>query len=75
VQKESYFAGVPCLVLRPETEWVELVEYGWAKLIGNDFQRLPEETQKFAVFNRENTTLFGDGNASLKIAEIIKGDF
>lgn len=75
VQKESYFAGVPCLVLRPETEWVELVEYGWAKLIGNDFQRLPEETQKFAVFNRENTILFGDGNASLKIAEIIKDDF
>ena len=75
VQKEAYFARVPCLVLRPETEWVELVEYGWAKLIGNDFQRLPEETQKFAVFNRENTILFGDGNASLKIAEIIKGDF
>ncbi len=48
------------------------VEYGWAKLIGNDFQRLPEEAQKFAVFNRENTTLFGNGNASVKIATILQ---
>ncbi|HPC36480.1 MAG TPA: UDP-N-acetylglucosamine 2-epimerase (non-hydrolyzing) [Candidatus Marinimicrobia bacterium] len=72
VQKEAYFAGVPCLVLRPETEWVELVEHGWAKLIGNDFQRLPEEIEKFTVFHLENATLFGDGTTSMKISAILQ---
>ncbi len=74
VQKEAYFAGVPCLVLRPETEWVELVEHGWAKLIGSNFQRIPDEIKRFADFHSENTVIFGEGNASLKIAEILKRD-
>lgn len=72
VQKEAYFAGVPCLVLRPETEWIELVEHGWAKLIGADFQRIPTEIEHFANFHSEVTTLFGDGTASQKIADILK---
>lgn len=72
VQKEAYFAGVPCLVLRTETEWVELVESGWAKIIGTDFQRIPEEIAKLQNFAPARTKIFGDGTASIQITELLK---
>jgi len=41
LQKEAYFAGVPCVTVRTETEWVELVEIGW--------NRVPERLDRLGI--------------------------
>lgn len=75
VQKEAYFAGVPCIVLRGETEWVELVENGWAHLLGNQFELIGKKIQELQSFDYTNNEIFGNGNASQKIVEILKTNF
>jgi UDP-GlcNAc3NAcA epimerase len=72
VQKESYFFCKPCIILRSETEWVEIVENGNAILCDADYSRI---INAWKYFN-ENADLkyqqiFGDGNASGFICEKI----
>ena len=68
LQKEAYYFQKPCLTLRTETEWVELVQNGWNWLCGAE----PEEIL-MAYRGIQDTTpewkpdLYGDGNAGAKI--------
>lgn len=76
VQKEAFFHGAPCVTLRAETEWVELVECGW--------NRLAPPPDAEAVFERllaglesspdpaGRPTPYGDGNAAGRIAESLE---
>ena len=48
VQKEAYFYQKPCVVLRSETEWVELVESGAARLVDADRKKLVDAVHGFA---------------------------
>lgn len=47
VQKESHFFRKPCIVLRKETEWIELVNNGTAKLVDADTEKLKNEFKSF----------------------------
>ncbi len=65
VQKESYFFQKPCIILRPETEWVEIVETGNAILADADEQRIMEAWNRFESHPSANyPEIFGDGRAA-----------
>ena len=67
IQKEAYFFAVPCLTLRPETEWVETVQAGWNCLVGNDALTIAAALHSFTPPAGLPPALFGDGQAAGQI--------
>ena len=65
VQKESYFFKKPGIILRPETEWVEIVKTGNAILADADESRIMQAWQHFKVNPPTSfPEIFGDGHAA-----------
>lgn len=72
VQKEAFFFQKPCVILRPQTEWVEIVSNGNAQLADADYNRIMkgyEELSKKTDFTWP--ALFGDGKAAQFICQQI----
>jgi UDP-N-acetylglucosamine 2-epimerase len=74
VQKEAYLAGVPCLTLRGETEWVETVDAGWNRVIGSDSVALRAALADSGFMDRDRPrpSLFGDGQAADRIVAALE---
>ncbi|MBM4025666.1 MAG: UDP-N-acetylglucosamine 2-epimerase (non-hydrolyzing) [Planctomycetes bacterium] len=75
VQKEAYFFGVPCVVAREETEWTELVEIGWNRLVGAKTEAILEATE--AILREDFTQkprpdYYGAGHAAARIVNVLQ---
>ena len=67
MQKEAYFFGVPCVTLRPETEWVETVESGWNVIVGSDRAQIVRAVKEHQWPDSLPPAVFGDGHAAHRI--------
>jgi UDP-N-acetylglucosamine 2-epimerase (non-hydrolysing)/UDP-GlcNAc3NAcA epimerase len=70
VQKEAYLAGVPCVTLRANTEWVETVSAGWNTLVDLDCDAALAALS--ATPPAERPPLYGDGHAGERCVRAIE---
>jgi UDP-GlcNAc3NAcA epimerase len=70
VQKEACWYGVPCVTARRSTEWVDTVELGANVLVDDEPERLAEAVRT-AQMPAELPHLYGDGEASARIARVL----
>ena len=71
VQKEAFFFGVPCVTVRTETEWIELVEAGWNLIVGTDAARIVDAVRTWTPTG-DRPDLYGSGDASRRIVDVVE---
>ncbi|HXZ94901.1 MAG TPA: UDP-N-acetylglucosamine 2-epimerase (non-hydrolyzing) [Dehalococcoidia bacterium] len=70
LQKEAYFANVPCITLDDTTAWVETVQDGWNVLVASNRKKIIEVIKRFEPRGKQRK-VFGNGKAAERIVGII----
>jgi UDP-GlcNAc3NAcA epimerase len=74
IQKEAFFFQKPCITLRDETEWVELVEHGVNYIAGAEAESIYDTYRNSTSTEHDfNQELYGDGRAVEKIVNCLIG--
>ncbi len=74
VQREAYFAGVPCVTLRDATEWTNTVDAGWNRLVGASSEAIARALREPPVRPQTHPPLFGNGDAAERIVGALETD-
>lgn len=75
VQKEAFFHGVPCVTLRNETEWTELVDAGWVRIAPpNDAGDVAASILDSVGRTGQDVQPYGTGHAAGLIVEKIRSE-
>ena len=72
LQKEAYLLEVPCVTVRPETEWVETLVGGWNVLAGARTEDIVQKVTRVAPDPARHPDYYGDGHAAERIAAALK---
>ncbi len=75
IQKEAFFQKTPCVTVRTETEWIELIESGWNLLADpSDLGNILHAINKQLMFNCRSIqpSLYGDGFTAQEIIYTIQ---
>ncbi len=75
VQKEAYCLAVPCITLRPETEWIETVETGWNVVVHADRAAIVHAALERSWPSIEPPPVFGDGHAAERIVALLETSY
>jgi UDP-GlcNAc3NAcA epimerase len=70
LQKEAYWYAVPCVTLRPSTEWADTVELGANRLVDDDPDAIVAAVAE-ARFPENAPQLYGDGQAAERLADVL----
>ncbi|GDX53429.1 UDP-2,3-diacetamido-2,3-dideoxy-D-glucuronate 2-epimerase [Bacteroidota bacterium] len=72
LQKEAFFFQKHCITLREQTEWVELAEHDFNKVVGSDEEKIKNAFEYFRNKKSDfNVNLYGNGKASAVIVETL----
>jgi UDP-GlcNAc3NAcA epimerase len=71
LQKEAYWHGIPCVTMRPSTEWIDTVEVGANALVDDDPAALASAVDHARPLPDDRPRLYGDGRAAERIAGLL----
>ncbi|MGI9316901.1 MAG: non-hydrolyzing UDP-N-acetylglucosamine 2-epimerase [bacterium] len=74
LQKEAFFFKRPCITMRDETEWVELVDHGFNKVVGTGKSDILDTYYNGKFSQNFNIELYGCGKASSVIVDSLLDD-